>query len=206
MKRFLRSWVEPALGLAMACAPAAGAAQDSTDVPPAGFGTLRQDQVAVRITTENLAVRTLPLDERIIRLLASDAYRSLHELVQSRAADIAAAARAAGHDSAVIFVVTYFALQPQVRFNPDQLYVSSQNTFFRPIGIVPLTARWSEYQLDQRQQAIAIYLFEPGVVVMRPFTVFYGDRSSDAWAGTLRVLDGERTRVRSRAATQPPQP
>lgn len=201
MKRYSRFWAEvTALAVALAL-PTAALAQD-TDVP-AGYGSLRQDQVAVRLTTDNLVVRALPLDERVIRLLAPDTYRGLHELAQSRAADIAEAARASGHDSVVTFIVTYFALQPQVRFNPDQLYVSSQNTFFRPIGIVPLTPRWSEYQLDQRQQAIAIYLFEPGVQALRPFTVFYGDRSSDAWAGTLRVLDGERARVRSRAGAQP---
>lgn len=198
-----RSWVDVALLAALAGAPATLTAQ-AGDLPPAGFGTLRQDQVAVRITTDNLAVRALPLDERVIRLLAPDAYRSLHELALSRAGDIAAAARAAGYDSVFTFVVTYFALQPEVRFNPDQLYVSSQNTFFRPIGIVPLTPRWSEYQVDQRQQAIAIYLFEPGIAVLRPFTVFYGDRSSDAWSGTLRVLDSERARVLSRAQQQQP--
>ena len=203
MKRYSRSWVETALLAALMAAPAAAWAQGN-DSLPSGFGTLRQDQVSVLISTENIAVRALPLDERIIRLLAPDAYRSLHELALSRSADIAAAARAAGHDSVVIYVVTYFALQPQVRFNPDQLYVSSQNTFYRPIGIVPVTPRWSEHQLDQRQRAIAIYLFEPGIQMLRPFTVFYGERSSDAWSSTLRVLDGERARVLSRAARQQP--
>ena len=103
----------------------------------------------------------------------------------------------------MLFMVTFFGLLPDVRFNPDQLYVSSQNTFFRPIGVVPLTPRWSEYTVDQRQQAVAIYLFEPGIAVLRPFTLSYGDRSSDVWTGTLRLLDGERTRVLSRAAQQP---
>lgn len=202
---FSRSWVEVLLVAATAVASRGALAQQS-ELPPPGFGTLRQEQVALRITTENLAVRALPLDEQVIRLLAPDAYRSLHELTLSRAADIAAAARAAGQDSVVLFMVTFFGLQPDVRFNPDQLYVSSQNTFFRPIGVVPLTPRWSEYTVDQRQQAVAIYLFEPGIAVLRPFTLSYGDRSSDAWAGTLRLLDGERTRVLSRAAEQPQPP
>lgn len=185
-------------GLALWAGPAFG----QTELPPAGFGTLRQDQVAVRFTTDNLLVRAIPLDEHVIRLLAPDAYRSLKELKDSRANEIAAAARAAGQDSTVLFMVNFYASQPQVRFNPDQFYVSSQNNFFRPLGIVPLTPRWSEYQLDQRQQAAAIYVFAPGIAVLRPFTVVYGDRSSDAWAGTLRVLDGERSRVQSRAGRQ----
>lgn len=199
---FSRSWAE-VLVIAATAAVARGAVAQQSELPPAGFGTLRQDQVAVRLTTEKLVVRALPLDEQVIRLLSPDAYRSLHELALSRAADIAAAARAAGQDSVVLFMVTFFGLLPDVRFNPDQLYVSSQNTFFRPIGVVPLTPRWSEYTVDQRQQAVAIYLFEPGIAVLRPFTLSYGDRSSDVWTGTLRLLDGERTRVLSRAAQQP---
>jgi hypothetical protein len=202
---FSRSWAE-ILVVAATAAASRGALAQQSELPPAGFGTLRQEQVALRLTTENLAVRVLPLDEQVIRLLAPDAYRSLHELAVGRAADIAAAARAAGQDSVVLFMVTFFGLQPDVRFNPDQLYVSSQNTSFRPIGVVPLTPRWSEYTLDQRQQAVAIYLFEPGVAVLRAFTLSYGDRSSEAWAGTLRLLDGERTRVLSRAAGQPQPP
>ena len=211
MKPLSRFWAEGAMLAALAAAavsaPAVTLAQQGpTDLPPAGFGTLRQDQVAVRLTAENVAVRAIPLDERVIRLLAPDTYRSLRELAQSRAADIAAAARAGRLDSVVTFVVTFFALQPAARFNPDQLYISSQNAFFRPVGIVPLTPRWSEHQIDQRQQAVAIFLFEPAIAILQPFTVTYGDRSSDAWTSVLRLLDAERTRVLARASQQPQPP
>jgi hypothetical protein len=174
------------------------------DLPPAGFGSLRQDQVAVRLTTTNLSVRVLPLDERVIRLLAPDAYSSLLQLKRSRADDIAAATRSVGSDSATAFVVTFFGVQPDTRFDPDQLYLSSQNTFFRPIGIVPLTPRWSEGTLDQREQAVAIYLFQPGFPLLQPFTLFYGDQQSDAWATSIRTLESERSRVLGRAAAQRP--
>ena len=178
----------------------AGLGAQSTDLPPAGYGSLRQDQVAVMITTDNLAVRALPLDERVIRLLSPDTYSSLHQLAESRAAAIAAAARGAGRDSAVAFVVTFYALQRQVVFNPDQVYISSQGAFFRPLAILPLTTRWSESQVDQRQQAMAIYLFDASIPVMQPFTVLYGDLSSDSWANTINLLASERARVLARAS------
>lgn len=183
-------------------APALLAAQ-STDLPPIGHGSLRQDQVAVLITTDNLAVRTLPLDERVIRLLSPDTYSSLHALVQSRADAIAAATRASGRDSARAFAVTFFALQRQVVFNPDQVYIASQGAFFRPLAILPLTPRWSESQLDQRQQAMAIYLFDASIPVLQPFTVFYGDRSSTAWETSINLLASERARALSRASQRP---
>ena len=191
-----------ALALALAAAPGPLAAQGA-DLPPPSLGTLRQDQVAVRLGTASLAIRVLPLDERVIRLLAPDTYSSLAELKRTRAAEIAAAARRAGHDSATVFVVTFFGMAPDARFDPDQLYLSSQNAFFRPIGIVPMTPRWGEAQLDQRQQAVAIYLFQPGIPILQPFTVFYDGQPSTAWESTLRVLDNERARVLARAASRP---
>ncbi len=171
-----------------------------TDLPPVGFGSLRQDEVAVQFTAGSIAVRVLPLDEKVIRLLAPDTYSSLHELVRSRAAAIAKAARDAGADSAVAFIVTFYALQPQAPFSPDQLYLSSQNSFFRPLAILPMTPRWSDNLLDQRQQAAAIYLFDASSPVMQPFTVIYGSASSDAWGTTINTLASERARVLARAA------
>jgi len=196
-----RTWAEAA-ALAAALAPAPLRAQ-ATDLPPAGLGTLRQDAVSIRLTTDNLAVRALPLDERVIRLLSPDTYSALHQLYQSRAADVSAAARGAGRDSAMALMVTFFGLQPQVTFNPDQLYISSQNNFYRPIAIIPLTPRWSEYRIDQRQQASAIYLFDASIPVLQPLTLFYGDLSSDAWETSISVLAGERARVLARAAQRP---
>jgi hypothetical protein len=201
VRAFWRFSLSAALLLAAPKVPGTLAAQD---LPPAGFGSLRQDQVSVFLTTSNLSVRVLPLDERVIRLLAPDTYSSLLQLKRSRADAIAAAARSAGYDSATVFVVTFFGLQPITRFDPDQLYLSSQNTFYRPIGVVPLTPRWSEGTLSQREQAVGIYLFQPGILILQPFTLFYGDQRSDAWETSLRSLDSERARVLARAAARQP--
>lgn len=183
----------------MPLAPAPQAQSQSPDLPPPGFGTLRQDEVGIRLQTENLQVRVLPLDERVIRLLSPDAYRSLSQMVASRAAQIAASARGAGHDSASLFLVQFFALQPESQFSPELIEITSQAVAMRPLAIIPVTQRWSEYRLEQRQQAAAIYLFEPTVAVLRPFTVRYGDRASEAWSRVLQLLDAERARAFARA-------
>jgi hypothetical protein len=182
-------------------------AQDATALPPAGYGSLRQDEIGIRLNTPVLSIRVVPLDEQVTRLLAPDAYRSLREMRQSRNAEIAEAARAAGHDSVTTFMVTFFGMQPSVRFNPDDLYISSQNVTYRPIAIVPITPRWSENTIEQRQQAAAIYLFEPDIPILRPFTLFYGPQASEAWSEALRRLNNERNRVLARAQQQqqPPQ-
>ena len=83
MTRLLRA-TRAALALSAAFAGAA-AAQDTTaatpGLVPAGYGTLRQEDIAVRLTTGTFQLRVLPLDERIIRLLAPDSYAALHRLV-----------------------------------------------------------------------------------------------------------------------------
>ena len=202
----MRAWWHWSASVALVCAAAVlpgPLAAQGADWPPPGLGTLRQEQVAVRFGTASLAIRVLPLDERVIRLLAPDTYSSLAELKRSRAAEIAAAARRAGLDSATVFVVTFFGMAPNARFDPDQLYLSSQSTLFRPVGVVPMTPQWGEAQLDQRQQAVAIYLFQPGIPILQPFTVFYEDLQSMAWESILRVLENERARVLARAAAHP---
>ena len=210
MKPYSRSWTSLALLAVVACAPAHTIVAQDTDLPPPGFGSLRQDQVGVRLTSPaagpTVVVRVLPLDERVTRLLAPDAYRSLRDMRDSKAADITAAARSAAYDSVAAFMVTFYGLLPSVQFNPDQLYISSQNVTYRPLAIVPITPRWSEHLIDQGQQAAAIYLFEPGIRILQPFTVVYGTMSSDAWSESLRQLNNERARVLARAQQQrPPQ-
>src|SRR5690349_14744137 len=39
-------------------------------LPPAGFGTLRQDDISLRLDNSSLQIRATPLDESIIRLLS----------------------------------------------------------------------------------------------------------------------------------------
>ncbi len=204
MTAYWRTWVEAsAVAAAVAAAPAGLAAQ-ANDLPPAGFGSLRQDQVAVMITTSNLAVRVLPLDEHVIRLLAPDTYSSLHALVQSRRAAITAAASTAGRDSVSAFFVTFFGLQPQVTFSPDRVAIQSQGIFYRPLGIIPLSPQWNDARVDQRQQASAIYLFDSAIPVSQTFTVFYGDQNSATFDNSITLLQSERARVLARAAQQPP--
>ena len=169
------------------------------DTVPAGYGTLRRDDVVVRLATGTIEVQVLPLDEQVIRLLAPDTYRSLTQLVESRAADIADAAARGGTEQPTLVMVTFLGVVPQARFNPEELYITSRGRLFRPIGIVPLSPTWSSFQLDARQQAAAIYLFEPGISFAEQLTVSYQGLTSDAWSHSLRLLDQERARVKARA-------
>jgi len=169
------------------------------DTVPTGYGTLRRDDVAVRLSTATIEIQVLPLDEQVIRLLAPDTYRSLAELVRSRRAEIADAASRGGTPNPTLVMVTFLGVVPQARFNPEELNVTSRGRLFRPIGIVPLSPAWSSFQLDARQQAAALYLFEPGISFAEQVTISYQGLSSDAWTRAVRLLEQERARVKARA-------
>jgi len=172
------------------------AAQDTI---PVGYGTLRRDDVVMRMSTGTIEVQILPLDEQVIRLLAPDTYRSLIQLEQSKALDIKDAAARGGTDNPTLVMVTFLGVVGEARFNPEDLNITSGGRLFRPVGIVPLSPTWSSYQLDARQQAVAIYLFEPGISVREQLTVSYQGLSSEGWSRSLRLLDQERARVKARA-------
>ncbi|MSR06370.1 MAG: hypothetical protein EXR93_04765 [Gemmatimonadetes bacterium] len=187
-------------------APTAIAIADSTqDLPPAGYGTLHQDAVALKLSTDGVQLRVLPLDEQIIRLLAPDSYESLLRLVAGHSTGIDSAAARAGIHRPRTFLVTFFGVGPGARFSPEDVGITSQNQFFRPVAILPLSASWSELRLTQRETASAIYLFEDGITLGQPITLSYGAASTDQWEGTLRTLERERASVysRSRAGLRP---
>jgi hypothetical protein len=180
-------------------------AQDTTTagLPPAGYGSLRQEDVAVRLRTATLQLRALPLDERVTRLLAPDSYASLHKLQESMASAVAEAAAQAGIHAPALFFVTFFGLQDQARFVPDDVTITSRNRFFRPVAILPITPRWSEQQLGQRETASAVYVYEDGIALFDPFTLSYGGTASTDWERTLPLLDRERAAVLARSGAKP---
>ena len=170
------------------------------DLPPAGYGTLRQESVSLRVRTDRVQIQVVPLDERVIRLLAPDTYNSLHRLTRSKEAEVEVAARRNGLRDPTLFLVTFFGLQPDARFSPEDLTVTSQNRLFRPIDILPLSPLWSGHQISQRETAMAIYLYGDGIRVLDPFVVEYALIRNDSWEQILRVLDAERASVLARAA------
>jgi hypothetical protein len=173
------------------------ATQAQGDLPPAGFGTLNQDDIALTLRQEDLEIRIVPLDERVLRLLAPDAYASLHGILQTRSLQLDSIGRRNGVAVPGILFVTFFARRSGARFDPQNLNVVIRNQLYRPIGIVPYSSNFNSQQLETRQQASGLFLFEETLPVFEPFTVSYGATSSD-WEGKLVRIQRERARVMGR--------
>lgn len=191
-----------------ACLPGAHAGAQGTppaglgDTVPPGFGTLRRDDITLRFATTQLQLQILPLDERIIRLLAPDTYQSLEQLIQSKQKDLTDAGSRSGVTNPTLVLVTFYGQAPGARFTPEDIQVQARGRLFRPQATVPLSPTWGTLQLDLRQQAVAIYLFEEGLAWSDDATVDYQGAQA-SWSHSFQVLQQERARVRARAQSQP---
>jgi hypothetical protein len=177
------------------------AAQDTL---PVGYGSLKREDILVSFSTGQLQIQVLPLDEGVIRLLFPDTYSSLEQLIKQKQPDIDDQARRAGVETPTLVMVTFFGLVSQARFTPEDINLNSRGRLFRPAGMIPLSPQWSGQQLDARQQATAIYVFEGGIAFTEQLTVSYEGMTNDSWAHSLQLLIQERPRALARAASKKP--
>ncbi len=204
--------VSGALIALAACAPAGapgseaqtaviGPADDTTgksSVPP-GYGTLRQDEIAIRLELQGLIVRAIPLDESLIRLLTADSYRALRELQESNRESIAAVTRRRGGQPPDLWYVSFYGVAPDIQFSPMELVITSSGRNFRALEVIPLSSGFGEQRLRQRETHSALYLYDSDVDLDQPLTVTFQDQQSSLWEQILTRVERERVLVRARA-------
>jgi len=214
----MRSRADPILlGAAVfavfACASGtpAGSAQQHTLAPitedttgragvPVGYGTLRQDDIAIRMELPGLIVRAIPLEENLIRLLTPDSYRALRELQESNKQAIAAVTRRTGGRVPDLWYVSFYGVQPDVHFSPMELVITSSGRDFRPLEVLPLSSGFGEQRLKQREAQSAIYLFDEAIDLDQPLSVSFQNVRDDTWEQVLTRIERERALVRARAS------
>jgi hypothetical protein len=180
-------------------APATGQSGDRARPLPAGYGSLTQNDLALRVRNDEIEIRFIPLDPRVMPLLAKDAFQSLRTLVETHRRSIDSVASRAGVSQPGLALVSFFGLRPDVRFDPQTLTLLIRNRVFRPLGLIPINAKFASQQLGVREQASAIYLFEEEIPVDDSFTLSYGALTSEDWQNKQPALDRERGLVAARA-------
>jgi hypothetical protein len=179
---------------------------DSLDpaLVPAGYGTLRQEDVNLRLQYLSLLVRLLPLDESVIRTLSPDAYQTLRELLASRREEIDAIARRYALARPRLWLVSFHGVeQGETRFSPLEITVRSGGRDFRPVDAVPLTPGFGAQRLGQRETQAALYVFDGALDVNQPMAVSFQTAQSSGWDAIVRRVERERSLIRSRAARAP---
>ncbi len=167
---------------------------------PVGFGTLRQDEIAIRLELQGLIVRAIPLDENLIRLLTPDSYRALRELQESNKQSIAAVTRRTGGRAPDLWYVSFYGVEPDVHFSPMELVITSGGRDFRSLEVLPLSSGFGEQRLRQRETQSAIYLFDENIDLDQPLSVTFQNVRNDMWEQILTRVERERALVRARAS------
>ncbi|GAC1480467.1 MAG: hypothetical protein NVS1B4_25620 [Gemmatimonadaceae bacterium] len=167
---------------------------------PAGFGSLRQDDVALRLQVRGTLMRAIPLDESIIRTLSPDSYAALHDLRLSRAAAIKQLADRRGIRGRNVWYVSYYGIEPDARFDPTALSFTSAGLEHRPLELLPLSAGFGEQRVRQRETQTALVLFDDSLDAAQPLVLSVESARNEGWASVLRSVERERALIRSRAA------
>ena len=173
---------------------------------PAGLGSLRQDDIAIRIDINQLQVKAIPLDESVIRTLGPDSYKALHELVESRRAQLNQIAQRRGMQNYRVWYVTFFALQADQPYNPREFTIENAGRQYQPVEVLPLSAGFGSPRLRLREQQAALYMFEAGVDVGQPTMLQVENARTDAWQQVIRRVERERALIRSRSQSRNGQP
>jgi len=199
-----------ALAVLVSCAPpsqgtpatTAPVIEDSSDQAgiPAGFGSLRQDDIAIRLESPGLIVRAIPLDESVIRLLTPDSYRALRDLQESNRRTIDNISRRSGGRIPDLWYVSFYGLEDNARFSPMELVITSGGQDFRPVDVIPLSTGFGEQRLRQRETQSAVYVYPGDVDVDHPLKVTFQGQQSVVWEQLLQRIERERALVRARAS------
>jgi hypothetical protein len=172
----------------------AAPAQQEEQLVPAGYGTLRQDEVTVQLRSGPLLIKATPLAEAVIRLLAPDTYDRLHALAESRRTEAAQGTI----DAPEMFLVSFFSYEPDVTFTPEDLQLTHQGRLMRATRVLPVTSGFGRQRLAQQENQTAIYVFDERIDYQQPIVVRYELVESGDWTQIIPKLEVERARVRAR--------
>jgi len=176
--------------------PLSAQVADTSALVPAGYGTLRFDDVTIQLRTGPLLIKVTPLDEGILRLLAPDMYQRYRSVAESKRAD---AMKAAGPAQPEMFVVSFFSYEPDVEYQPEDLQISHRGRLLPPVAILPVTPSFGRQRLRQQDNQSAVYVFSDPIDYKLSITLRYGTTQSDAWTSIIQKLEVERSKVRARA-------
>ncbi len=172
-------------------------------VPP-GFGTLRQDDIAIRVALPGgLQVRAAPLDESFIRLLSPDLYRAMTEQINSKRVELDRLQERVRLPAYSLWIVNFFAQeQGETRFSPMEIVIRNVGRDFRPIEVLPMSPGFGEYRLRQRDTQTALFVFDGQVDPNQPLSMIVETTESGGWQTVLQRVERERALIRSRASAQ----
>jgi hypothetical protein len=162
---------------------------------PGGMGTLRQEDLAIRVVRGGLEIFLIPLAESITRTAAPDTWARLSALAgthrlwfQDRT----------GADTpyALFLAVLYAEIQPTI-FEPEELALVSGGLRHRLVGVRPLTPGWDQGRAIPGEPQMAVYAFPPDIALDREdLEAEYLEVRSRDWSRLFPRIQAEQARLR----------
>ena len=184
-----------------ACAPATGTgggARPAPDPRPGAeavqalAGSLRQDQISLRMTAGALRIEVTPLAAWVLEAAAPDTRSRLARIAEAHGPELAGRG---GGAEATLFLVSFSSTQPGTEFQPDDLHMVSRGLRERPLSIRAITPGWGSQRLSQQATATAVYVYGGGLDLTRELTVEYRGVEDSTWASKVTVIEAERGRI-----------
>jgi hypothetical protein len=174
--------------------PVGGQAAGAPELVPAGFGTLRQDEISLTLRAGAVQLRVTPLAEWVIRLTAPDTYRRL----SATATRLESAAGSRGETGLPVLASFFTDAAGGAPWESTDLTLINRGRRLRPTTVIGLTEGWGQGRLEQGVPAQGLFLFDGDVDLESDLVVEFRDARSDEWAHILPRLETERARVRAR--------
>lgn len=173
---------------------------DTGGLIPAGYGSLKQDDISLRVSQFGLQVRAIPLDESVIRVLSPDSYRALSDLVRSQQVRLDEVRRRTALSNLSLWYVSFFGVElGEARFSPMELIITNVGRDFRPIEVLALSPGFGQQRVRQREVQHGLYAFDGQLDVNQPLVLSYETSRAREWSSVLERIERERSLVRSRA-------
>ncbi|HEX3868331.1 MAG TPA: hypothetical protein VHV78_16315, partial [Gemmatimonadaceae bacterium] len=156
---------------------------------PAGYGSLKQDDISITLQPTGVRVTMIPLDESVIRVLAPDSYRTLRTVADSRRQQIMQRAAVRGVRNPRVWYVAFTGLVPDAQFDPTDVTVTSGGRDYRPFDVIALTPGFGEHRLQPREVQRCLLLFDEQVDISQPVDVAIGAERNTDWSTILQKID-----------------
>ena len=155
-------------------------------------GSLRQDQISVRLTADDIRVEVTPLADWVLEAAAPDTRDRLARIASAHGPGLGSRI---GSAAPVLFLVTFSSMRPGGAFEPDDLHMLSRGLRERPAAIAPISPDWGTGQLEMRASAMAVYAYPESVDLSRDLVVTYRGVEDGSWSRVLEAVERERGRV-----------
>lgn len=163
---------------------------------PGGHGTLRQEELAIRLQRGDLDIFLTPLAEWITRTGAPDTWARLSALEQTHRRWFRN--RTGADTPYTLFLAVLYAEGQPMGFDPEALAIVSGGLRHRMEGVRPLTPGWDQGRVLPGEPQMAVYAFPPQIPLNQDdLEVEYHEVRSRDWSRLLPRIQAEQARIRS---------